>query len=197
MNALSEDAGAAERAHRTESWRADFIKRSGFRCHYCNRNGAADLGPDDRPWHVDHMHPVSRGGPDEDDNLVLACKRCNLSKGAQPYGRFRQFAQLAFWVPDDWRVSEGELDSLMDSYTSWGDTQGQDRKWKVDARAKAICVFNADDEFTPLLELGEFHRAEYRPHLRVLYLVGEMYEALPAMIAETRMHRAAAREAAA
>jgi HNH endonuclease len=193
MTALNAEACATERINRPDSWRADFIKRSGFRCHYCNRRGAATLGPDDRPWHVDHMHPVSRGGSDEDDNLVLACKRCNLSKGAQPYGRFSEFARLAFWVPDDWRVSEGDLDSLMDSYAGWGDKQGQDREWKIDASMKAICVFNADQQFTPLLELGEFHRAEYRSYLEVLYLVADMYKALPAMIAEIRMHRAAER----
>jgi hypothetical protein len=198
MTALDADAGATERAHRPDSWRADFIRRNGFRCHYCNRSGAAALGPDDRPWHVDHKHPVSRGGPDEDDNLVLACKRCNLSKGAQPYEQFRKFARLAFWVPDDWRVSEGDLDSLMYFYGSWGDTEGQDRDWKVDADAQAICVFNADLQYTPLLELGEFYRPDHRSsYFDVLQLAADMYKALPAMIAEIRMHRAAERGEAA
>jgi HNH endonuclease len=192
VSALSADVGAAERVSRPDSWRADFIRRNGFRCHYCNRSGAVALGPDDRPWHVDHMHPVSRGGPDEDGNLVLACKRCNLSKGAQPYAQFRRFAELAFWVPDDWRVSEGDLDSLMNSYADWGDKDGQDREWKIDARMKAICVFNADRQFTPLLQLGERH-ADHRSYFEVLYLVDGMYKALPAMIAEIRMHRAAER----
>lgn len=193
MTALTAEAGATERINRPDSRRVDFIKRNGFRCHYCNRSAAAALGPDDRPWHVDHKHPVSRGGSEEDSNLVLACKRCNLSKGAQPYGQFRRFAELAFWVPDDWRVSEGDLDALMNFYTDWGDRQRQDRVWKVDAGMKAICVFNADGQFTPLLELGGFHRAEHRPYFEVLELVAEMYKALPAMIAEIRMYRAVER----
>ncbi len=187
------EAGPAGRVNRPDSWRADFIASNGFRCHYCNRRGAAARGPDDRPWHVDHKHPISRGGPDEEDNLVLACKRCNVSKGAQPYVQFRRFAELAFWVPDDWRVSEGDLDWLMDCYAGWGEKQGQDRDWKIDERLKAICVFNADLEFTPLLELGEFHRVDYRSYLDVLHLVRGMYRTLPAMIAEIRMHRAAER----
>lgn len=32
------------------------------------------------PFHVDHIWPVSLGGTDDLDNLVLACRRCNLEK---------------------------------------------------------------------------------------------------------------------
>ena len=193
MSILDAEAGTVERVTRPDSWRADFIKRYGFRCHYCNRGGAVDLGPDNRPWHVDHMHPVSRGGPDEEDNLTLACKRCNLSKGAQLYGQFREFARQAFWVPDDWRVSEGQLDSLMNSYARWGDKHDEDREWKFDARMQAVCIFNPDQEFSPLLELAGYYRADPRDYLEVLQLAAGMYRALPAMIAEIRMHRAAER----
>ncbi len=31
----------------------------------------------------DHLIPLSRGGPDIPDNLVMACKSCNSSKGAR------------------------------------------------------------------------------------------------------------------
>lgn len=33
--------------------------------------------------HVDHFIPLSRGGTHDLDNLVAACKACNLSKGAK------------------------------------------------------------------------------------------------------------------
>ena len=34
----------------------------------------------------DHVLPRSKGGPDDDFNIVLACKRCNSQKGAEyPY----------------------------------------------------------------------------------------------------------------
>ncbi len=35
-----------------------------------------------RDLSYDHLIPLSRGGPDTPDNLVLACKSCNSSKGA-------------------------------------------------------------------------------------------------------------------
>jgi hypothetical protein len=31
---------------------------------------------------IDHVIPVSRGGTNSDDNLALACRRCNIAKGA-------------------------------------------------------------------------------------------------------------------
>jgi hypothetical protein len=32
--------------------------------------------------HRDHVHPRSKGGTDDLDNLVLSCDACNISKGA-------------------------------------------------------------------------------------------------------------------
>lgn len=49
------------------------IKRDGMVCAYC--------GSEAGPWHIDHIHPVSRGGTDEIGNLTVACALCNLSKG--------------------------------------------------------------------------------------------------------------------
>lgn len=31
-------------------------------------------------YHIDHIHPLSRGGSNWPDNLACACARCNLSK---------------------------------------------------------------------------------------------------------------------
>jgi hypothetical protein len=42
------------------------------RCAYCEGKSTK--------WHYDHIVPRSRGGPDEIDNLALACPQCNLSK---------------------------------------------------------------------------------------------------------------------
>lgn len=41
-------------------------------CAYCGRT--------DRPMHIDHRVPVARGGKSDPDNLVLACRDCNLAK---------------------------------------------------------------------------------------------------------------------
>ncbi|MDF3904676.1 HNH endonuclease [Paracoccus sp. AS002] len=41
-------------------------------CSYC--------GTIDGPFEIDHIHPWSRGGSNERDNLTLACRQCNRSK---------------------------------------------------------------------------------------------------------------------
>ncbi len=43
-------------------------------CSYC--------GDTDRLC-ADHLIPKMRGGPDASDNLILACRRCNSSKGGR------------------------------------------------------------------------------------------------------------------
>ncbi|WP_246062130.1 RNA-guided endonuclease IscB [Haloactinospora alba] len=40
------------------------------------------------PLNVDHVHPKSRGGSDRVSNLVLACIRCNQTKGEKPVEEF-------------------------------------------------------------------------------------------------------------
>jgi hypothetical protein len=47
-------------------------KRAGRRCSYCGRPS--------HKWHIDHIVPLNQGGPDDVDNLALACPECNLSK---------------------------------------------------------------------------------------------------------------------
>jgi len=47
------------------------------RCWYCG----ADLSKTGE--HLDHRIPLSRGGSDNASNLVLACPKCNLSKGSK------------------------------------------------------------------------------------------------------------------
>lgn len=180
-----------KRVSRPDSWRADFVKRNGFRCHYCNSRGAADIGPDDRPWHIDHMEPFSKGGKDDkdsDENLVLGCQRCNLSKGARPYKHFAAFARAAWWVPDDWRISEGDLDYLMRLYTDVRDKNDHDSVWRRDEGSESIFILDSGSEIRPILRVGDSILLRNRP---ILELVMEMYETLPALIAEIRMHREA------
>lgn len=38
---------------------------------------------------VDHVLPIVRGGPNDDDNLVACCRYCNTSKGAKPVEEWR------------------------------------------------------------------------------------------------------------
>lgn len=37
-------------------------------------------GIDGNDWHIDHFVPMSKGGPHHQDNLVISCPGCNLSK---------------------------------------------------------------------------------------------------------------------
>jgi 5-methylcytosine-specific restriction endonuclease McrA len=51
--------------------RAKVLERDGWTCVYCH--GPADT--------VDHIIPVSQGGPGTEDNLVAACRSCNSRRG--------------------------------------------------------------------------------------------------------------------
>ena len=53
-------------------------ERFGARCGYCGV-GDVDIGS---TLTIDHHRPRSRGGRDDDDNLVYACPRCNEHKGS-------------------------------------------------------------------------------------------------------------------
>ncbi len=57
--------------------RFDVFKRDGFVCQYCG------LHPPQAVLHVDHIVPVSKGGTNDEENLITACDHCNLGKGAR------------------------------------------------------------------------------------------------------------------
>lgn len=54
--------------------RFEIFKRDAFSCQYC---GAT---PPDVILHVDHIHPVSKGGDNSMDNLITSCSGCNHGK---------------------------------------------------------------------------------------------------------------------
>jgi hypothetical protein len=43
---------------------------------------------DSASWWADHVQPVSRGGQNDEHNIVLTCKRCNLMKSDMTYHEF-------------------------------------------------------------------------------------------------------------
>lgn len=59
---------------RTQRFR--IFNRDGFRCKYCGRRGSDEAVQ----LEVDHVVPRSRGGLDEDSNLVTSCFDCNRGK---------------------------------------------------------------------------------------------------------------------
>jgi len=60
--------------------RRNILIRDNFQCQYCGVRGDA------RSLTIDHVMPLSRGGPWSWENLVVACKRCNSRKAARTPG---------------------------------------------------------------------------------------------------------------
>ena len=75
----------SERRGRESGTRRIVFERDNHTCQYC---GATNV-----PLHVDHVHPRSRGGNDDMENLTTACGRCNSSKGNKT---------LDEWVRPEW-----------------------------------------------------------------------------------------------
>jgi 5-methylcytosine-specific restriction endonuclease McrA len=57
--------------------RFEILKRDNSTCRYCGARAPNVV------LHVDHVHPVSRGGRNDLENLVTACSACNAGKGAR------------------------------------------------------------------------------------------------------------------
>jgi 5-methylcytosine-specific restriction endonuclease McrA len=55
--------------------RRNVMFRDGHECQYCGKRPAL------RELNIDHVVPRSRGGVDSWENLVTACRPCNLRKG--------------------------------------------------------------------------------------------------------------------
>jgi 5-methylcytosine-specific restriction endonuclease McrA len=86
--------------------------RDGSRCQYCGRDADS----------IDHVVPRSRGGAHDWDNVVAACRRCNLAKGNRLLGEIsmtlrrppmapKQLSWLAVTierVPEQWKPYLGE-----------------------------------------------------------------------------------------
>jgi hypothetical protein len=51
-------------------------RRAGHRCEYCHAPEAVF----NFPFEVEHILPTSRGGIEDEVNLCLACRACNLRK---------------------------------------------------------------------------------------------------------------------
>ena len=64
---------------RYKARRLQVLNAGGWVCYYCGQEASQ----------VDHVIPIASGGdPMSLDNLVPACKRCNLSKGKKSQGLF-------------------------------------------------------------------------------------------------------------
>jgi len=55
--------------------RFEIFKRDNFTCQYCGRKAP------NCELQIDHKIPSSKGGKNEENNYITACKECNLGKG--------------------------------------------------------------------------------------------------------------------
>lgn len=59
------------------SMRVRVLDRDNFRCVFCGRSPATDIGI---KLHIDHVVPFSKGGKTTIENLQTLCQECNLGK---------------------------------------------------------------------------------------------------------------------
>ena len=62
------------------SIRVKVLSRDNFRCIFCGKSPATDIGT---KLHIDHIVPFSKGGTNEMKNLQTLCEKCNLGKSNQ------------------------------------------------------------------------------------------------------------------
>jgi len=63
----------------TPALREKIHQAAGNRCGYCLSPQELVLGV----LEIDHILPVAEGGTDDEDNLWLACRSCNMAKGTK------------------------------------------------------------------------------------------------------------------
>lgn len=76
-------------------------QRANHRCEYCKAPEVVF----NFPFEVEHIVPLSRQGSDDDANLALACRSCNLRKGNRISGlSSRSNVEARFFHPreDHW-----------------------------------------------------------------------------------------------
>ena|SRR5699024_7302284 len=73
-------------------------------CRYCGTTAEVNMR---KEFHIDHVVPVSRGGSDDPDNLVVACDFCNRDKHdmtPDEWAARRQELGLPWPIPNRWWV---------------------------------------------------------------------------------------------
>ena len=73
-----------------DSLRHKIFERDGHKCQICgaltrffNSGYDTPFGNLPRAGSVDHIHPVSKGGTNDESNLRWVCRSCNCSRGAR------------------------------------------------------------------------------------------------------------------
>ena len=72
---LADEEQRGERKGKTRQKRKALMARKGDRCHWCQAVVTLDTST------IEHVIPLARGGLDNANNRVLACKPCNHGRG--------------------------------------------------------------------------------------------------------------------
>jgi len=105
--------------------RREVHERDNEICQWCGGEGDPDRGPDGETWELDHVVPVSRGGTNDAENLVLSCRTCNRRKGAMTGEEFVKSELLALngRVPVVRKVRGRYATSAWDNLQLWAANQ--------------------------------------------------------------------------
>ena len=178
------------RISRPQSWRHEFIREHSYRCHYCNRfAGSVEVGPDGKPWHVDHMHALAAGGEDVEENLTLACERCNSIKHTLPYENFRRYARQLFWAGEPNRLQLEDLEDLEGVFLRTDGGRWLYRDQGDSARAEVIALPEDTSSIDAAKLVAHFYapgRSKYGGENN-LYFVIEAHRLMPQLIAEIHL----------
>jgi len=78
--------------------RLELLKEQGGKCWYCGCAIHAD--PKLEPFsQLEHQHPRSRGGRSSKENIVLACRPCNIRKKDRTVEEFRAWMEARNGTP--------------------------------------------------------------------------------------------------
>ena len=93
-----------------EDKRMDVADRDGWLCRYCGRSVYDGDNDYEDALHIDHRHPVSRGGSNRRRNLQATCKRCNLEKGDKTDKEYMD------WLEENDLLEDDEDDDVGDPF---------------------------------------------------------------------------------
>jgi len=177
------------RISRPMSWRHDFIRSHEYRCHYCNRlAGSVEVGPDGKPWHVEHMNALAAGGEDAEGNLTLACERCNSLKHTLPYENFRRYARELLWVGEPSRLTVADLESLEAAFLRTDDGRWMFRATDDNYTVDLLAVGSENPCLDQAEAVGQFHASNSRRGgLNNVDFIIEAHRLMPKLIAEIHL----------
>ena len=106
--------------------RFEIFKRDKFTCVYCGQQPPSVI------LHVDHIHPLSKGGDSSEINLITACAKCNMGKSnvtldsiprplaelqAEEREKHEQVEQYNLWLMENRKLNDKWFASVAEEWT--------------------------------------------------------------------------------